>query len=289
MAVLVAVFRVVLAWQEALLDTLPQCARGQDVRVKLRVDEVQRHAPEHIYGRFVVLSDIPKACPGIVGKTLRLSWRNSQNVLAVRDIVVATVRLKALWGTQNVGGFDYQKWLLASGYNATGYIKSGVLERLQKSQDPSQWVRSVFAIAQLRERGALLALALGDKGQVAPEDWERLQITGTIHLFVVSGLHAGLIGGWLYLLCLACLRLAGLFLPISLHSHRSAGLLALVGIFVYAWLSGMQPPVLRASLMACVVVFAGLSQRRSVPLRMLLLTFILVVVLQPLAVFKQGL
>ena len=120
MAVLVAVFRVVLAWQEALLDTLPQCARGQDVRVKLRVDEVQRHAPEHIYGRFVVLSDIPKACPGIVGKTLRLSWRNSQNVLAVRDIVVATVRLKALWGTQNVGGFDYQKWLLASGYNATG-------------------------------------------------------------------------------------------------------------------------------------------------------------------------
>ena len=289
MAVLVAVFRVVLAWQEALLDTLPQCARGQDVRVKLRVDEVQRHAPEHIYGRFVVLSDIPKACPGIVGKTLRLSWRNSQNVLAVRDIVVATVRLKALWGTQNVGGFDYQKWLLASGYNATGYIKSGVLERLQKSQDPSQWVRSVFATAQLRDRGALLALALGDKGQVAPEDWERLRITGTIHLFVVSGLHVGLIGGWLYLLCLACLRLAGLFLPILLHSHRSAGLLALVGIFVYAWLSGMQPPVLRASLMACVVVFAGLSQRRSVPLRMLLLTFILVVVLQPLAVFKQGL
>ena len=154
--------------------------------------------------RFVVLSDIPKACPGIVGKTLRLSWRNSQNVLAVRDIVVATVRLKALWGTQNVGGFDYQKWLLASGYNATGYIKSGVLERLQKSQDPSQWVRSVFATAQLRERGALLALALGDKGQVAPEDWERLRITGTIHLFVVSGLHVGLIGGWLYLLCLAC-------------------------------------------------------------------------------------
>ena len=128
MAVLVAVFRVVLAWQEALLDTLPHCARGQDVRVKLRVDEVQRHAPEHIYGRFVVLSDIPKACPGIVGKTLRLSWRNSENALAAGNIVVATVRLKALWGTRNVGGFDYEKWLRASGYNATGYIKHGFPE-----------------------------------------------------------------------------------------------------------------------------------------------------------------
>ena len=286
---MVAVFRVVLAWQQAALDTLPQCARGQDVLVKLRTDELSRHAPERIQGRFVVLSDIQQRCPDVLGKTLRLSWRNSENALAMGDIVVATVRLKPLWGTLNVGGFDYEKWLLASGYNATGYIKHGFLEGSQKSQGLSQWVRSVLATTQLVERGALLALALGDKGRVAPEDWERLRITGTIHLFVVSGLHVGLIGGWLYLLCLACLRLGGLFLPLSAHSNRSAALFALVGILLYAWLSGLQPPVVRAALMACVVVFAGFTQRRSVPLRMLLLTFILAVVLQPLAVFKQGL
>lgn len=278
-----------LAWQQAVSDTLPKCALGQDVQVKLQIAELSRHAPEQIQGRFVVLSDIKQHCPGVVGKILRLSWRNSQNELAAGDILVATVRLKPLWGTLNVGGFDYEKWLLASGYNATGYIKHGLLESSQKSQGLSQWVRSVFANAQLVEKGALLALALGDKGQVAPEDWERLRITGTIHLFVVSGLHVGLIGGWLYLLCLACLRLGGLFLPVSTHSHRSAGLLALVGIFAYAWLSGLQPPVVRASLMASIVVLAGLTQRRAVPLRLLLLTFIVAVVLQPLAVFKQGL
>ena len=41
--------------------------------------------------------------------------------------------------------------------------------------------------------------------------------------------------------------------------------------------------------MAGAVVLAALNQRRSVPLRVLLLTFFVAVAFQPLAVFKQGL
>ena len=65
-------------------------------------------------------------------------------------------------------------------------------------------------------------------------------------------------------------------------------MVSLLGVACYAWLSGLQPPVLRASLMAAIVVLADSTQRRSVPSRLLLLAFIVSVVLQPLAIFKQG-
>ena len=286
---LVAVIRVASAWQQMTSDTLPECALGQDVLVKLRIDELHRHTPAHLHGRFVVLGDLKGGCPDVLGRALRLSWRNNEYELAAGDIVVATVRLKALWGTLNVGGFDYEKWLRASGYSATGYVKHGHLASPQNTQDLSRWVRAVFETAGVVEQGALLALALGDAGLVPPEDWARLRVTGTIHLFVVSGLHVGLIGGWLYLLCLACLRLYGMLANTQVRAHRGAAVLALVGIGIYAWISGLQPPIVRAALMAGAVVLAALNQRRSVPLRVLLLTFFVAVAFQPLAVFKQGL
>ena len=83
-------------------------------------------------------------------------------------------------------------------------------------------------------------------------------------------------------------RLFGWCLRKAVHGHRLAVMVSLLGVACYAWLSGLQPPVLRASLMAAIVVLADLTQRRSVPLRLLLLAFIVSVVLQPLAIFKQG-
>ena len=286
---MVSVFRVAYSWQQAQSSTLPACAIGQDVLLKLKIDELQRHTPVQIQGRFSVLSTVNNACAGLEGNTLRLSWRNNIDDLVTGDIVVANVRLKAPWGSLNAGGFDYQKWLLASAYNATGYVKHGYLETSQNRPKVANWVRSVIERARLVETGALIALALGDKGGVVPEDWRRLRNTGTLHLFVVSGLHVGLIGGWLYFLCLTCSRLFGLVVQTAVQGHRSAAILSLLGIAAYAWLSGLQPPVLRATLMAVVVLLADLTRRRSVPLRLLLLTFIVAVLLQPLAVFKQGL
>ena len=161
--------------------------------------------------------------------------------LVAGDIIVASVRLKPPWGSLNAGGFDYQQWLLASGYNATGYIKYGQLESSQHSPKVAQWVRSVVTSAGLVEPAALMALALGDKGGVAPEDWRRLRNTGTVHLFIVSGLHVGLIGGWLYLFCLTSVRLFGWCLRKVVHGHRLAVMVSLLGVACYAWLSGLRP------------------------------------------------
>ena len=285
---MIAVFRVGFTWYQVVTSVLPECALQQSVRLRLTVDELQQHSPEQIQGRFGVVTSINGDCAALEGNSLRLSWRNQVDELVAGDIIVASVRLKPPWGSLNAGGFDYQQWLLASGYNATGYIKYGQLESSQHRPKVAQWVRSVVTSAGLVESAALMALALGDKGGVAPEDWRRLRNTGTVHLFIVSGLHVGLIGGWLYLFCLMSVRLFGWCLRKAVHGHRLAVMVSLLGVACYAWLSGLQPPVLRASLMAAIVVLADLTQRRSVPLRLLLLAFIVSVVLQPLAIFKQG-
>jgi competence protein ComEC len=108
-----------------------------------------------------------------------------------------------------------------------------------------RWVRLIEAHFGPQEAGLLLALLLGERAEIG-EDLKRAFIeTGTIHLLVISGFNVGLIAGLLELL----LRLAGL--PWRVRLCLSA-----LGLGGYCLLTGMQPPVARATLMAWVVLGA---------------------------------
>ncbi len=113
-----------------------------------------------------------------------------------------------------------------------------------------RWEQLIQRTAAPRDAGLLAALLLGER--VALD--ERLKAafveTGTMHLVVVSGFNVGVVAGLLELL----LRILG-------APWRLRLLLVALGLGVYSVLTGAQPPVMRATLMAWVVLGAAALDR----------------------------
>jgi len=92
------------------------------------------------------------------------------------------------------------------------------------------------------------ALVLGD-GEALPETWRRgLRRVGLSHLLAVSGLHVALVGGLVWVVCQ----------PLRRNFQTMATAL---GIVVYLLLLGARPSLLRATVMAMMVLAAGLLKR----------------------------
>ncbi|GAA3934815.1 ComEC family protein [Litoribacillus peritrichatus] len=115
----------------------------------------------------------------------------------------AKVRLKPPIGLSNPGGFDYEHWLFSKKIWAVGYVKGevtplscnlsvGWFDRLQEklaSQAQGESLR------QVRSLGLVKALLFGNKSGIVEQDKDLLSSSGLIHLFVISGLHVGLLFG----------------------------------------------------------------------------------------------
>lgn len=284
---LVSLIRVVVVLHQAWTYTLPDCAHANVIRLQLRIDELRRQSPEDWLGAFSVMQVDETLCSSLLGAKLRLSWRSSEP-LAVGQIVNGLVKLRPLWGSANSAGFNYQRWLIAKGYIATGYIKQGELAAKRPAKRTADYIRSSLFDPRLLHASSLLALASGEQSSLSTAHWARLRRTGTIHLFVISGLHVALVGGWLYVLALGVFRCASLLTPMPLASQQWAMLLSLCGIGGYAWLSGLNPPVMRASVMAGLVTLGMMMLRRAEPVRVLMVTFGLALIAQPLSSLQQG-
>lgn len=99
---------------------------------------------------------------------------------------------------------------------------------------------------------------------------ESLIATGTIHVVVVSGQNLSVV--------------AGLFLGlVGAIGRRLSLILATVAVFVYALLTGFEPPVVRASLMVLAGTLAIFLGRQSLPILNLILAALLILFIWPQA------
>jgi competence protein ComEC len=118
-------------------------------------------------------------------------------------------RLKRPRGMFNPGGFDYQSWLVQSGYSATGYVRHNAANRKNHNYPISLYNSVLLGVNKIRSgirraiiksetselgRAILIALTVGDRQNIRPW-WESLSRLGIVHLLVISGLHIGLIAG----------------------------------------------------------------------------------------------
>ena len=117
---------------------------------------------------------------------------------------------------------------------------------------------------------------LGLREQLDEEETEAFQLTGTIHLLVIAGLHLGILAGF-----------AGLVLRRLLPWRWGLPAVA-VFTFVYMLLVDAQPPVVRATVLivaACGAVYFG---RRRAGFNVLALAGLIVLVLNPVDLFNVG-
>lgn len=202
------------------------------------------------------------------------------------DIWRASVRLNSPRGTVNPDLFDYESWLFTKDIMATGYIRD-VDTMVRLGRHPviavhhrvRQRIRETLTTTIKDESlaGLLIALAIGDSTAISATQWQTLSKTGTNHLFVISGLHIGLVGSLVY-------KVLGL-LPLPIVA-RSTSTLLLIGL--YAALAGWGLPVQRAFVMAAVVVVARSLRRNVSATTMYCSALFAVLLIEPFAVLSIG-
>jgi competence protein ComEC len=210
------------------------------------------------------------------------------------------VRLKRPHGYANPGGRDSEAFLLRNNIAATGYVRNSErnirLDDHVASQSFSGIVGSLRStlwwyldelLAGYSQRELMLALMMGEQSRITPQRWQLFSDTGTNHLFVISGLHIGLVAmvsftlGWRLLALLS-----GPTLPWP--AQQLAAIAAMAASSAYALMAGFTLPTQRALVMVLVFLSAYLSRRRlSLSLRYCL-ALTVVLLLDPLATTSAG-
>ena len=200
------------------------------------------------------------------------------------DSVTVVAQAKRPQVFRDEGAFDRRAYLASQGIDLVATLRSPrLIERV--SAVPVS-VTSVLARVRQRLRSeidtlfdgrpevtaVLRAMLLGDRSFVERDEAVDFQKTGVFHVLVVAGLHVGALAFFLYWIGRK-LRL----------SRSSTMVLTLTILFAYVAVIEQRPPVLRAALMAAIVVLGGFFYRRLDVLNSAAIAALVLLVARPLA------
>jgi competence protein ComEC len=236
---------------------------------------------------------------------LKLAWyghyNNKTNPSKVPNLRIGEswqllLKLKHNNGYQNLNSFDYEKWLFYKRINATGYVRtSSANQRINTNAN-------TFSIDRLRQDiryllspqiekktfgGVINALVIGDRSLIPDKQWSLFRSTNTTHLSVISGLHIGLISGFIFLLVQFLWRYSSR-LSIMIPAQVIAAYFGLVSALLYALISGFSTPTVRAFIMASVVFISIILRRHHTIWQLYGAALILVLIHNPLSVLSIG-
>lgn len=188
----------------------------------------------------------------------------------------------------NPGDFNYRKYLDSKGIqviikNRNG---SGVRKLGTGRLNPFTYVglkvkdRLVTVLNQtlIPEHAAVMEGALfGSTGKIGFESKNDFALTGVIHILSVSGYHVALLVG-------ACIFI-GRVLNLTL---KTTNLLVIIVTFFYITMTGTSPPVVRAAVMAWVIILARTSKRNHDWISSISIAALVILLWNPQTLFNAG-
>jgi competence protein ComEC len=215
-----------------------------------------------------------------------------QGALAKRLSIGSRLRIKGVIDEpphpRNPGEFDYGRYLALNEIDGVIRVanESDVeVIGMEQSFSPGRIFQSTrnallerIELFHTSFRGAFLkGVLLADRGEIPLELKQSFVDTGTIHVLAVSGLHVGIIAAIVHFLF-------GLF-----RIPRKAVVLAtMVTLFLYAALTGAPPSVVRATIMAWVILAGTLFERRGDVYNSIGFAALLILAYDPKQLFNVG-
>ncbi|WP_245706298.1 ComEC/Rec2 family competence protein [Ruegeria marina] len=210
--------------------------------------------------------------------------------------IMTTAHLSPPQGPVEPGGFDFRRHAWFQRLGAVGYTRAPVvIAALPDHDEPRLHVFAIrVAISKhIQDRlpgdvgGFAAAVTTGDRSGVGEEAIAALRASNLAHLLAISGLHMGLLAGFVY----SSIRF-GLSLIPSLALRLPVRKLAAIGALVvaagYLALSGGNVATQRAFVMVAVMLGAVLVDRRALSLRSLSVAALVVLLLRPEALLGPG-
>lgn len=274
--------------QRRLADWLPLDLESRPVAVEGYVSDLPQATR---YGTRFLFTPTQTDVP--LPSKIQVNWYGQKDRVQAGERWRLTLKLKRPHGQINPGGFDLEGWFLQQGIGATASVRSG--EKLEGLEVAAWLARTRSALrdrvnAALPEApyvGVIVALTVGDQGNIPQEQWRRYAATGVTHLISISGLHITMLAGFAAWLVNFFWRripaLAGRF-----GAPRAALLAAISTALVYCALAGMAVPTQRTLFMLSTAAFCLWRARPAATSAIWACALAVVVLFDPFSVLSVG-
>lgn len=217
------------------------------------------------------------------GKEIKTPQLSSNDTLIIKGWVIPLTSTKFLSSRQ-------RKSLLYRGFSHYILSTSDSIIQIRKYKGKitldifsviSSWIidKVIYADISQSTKGAFIALLIGDRTFLPEETVKAFMVSGLIHVLAISGMHVGLIYGFI----LFIYRLFGIR-----ENKILWGILPLIIMWFYSGLCGWTSSVVRASAMLSLFTISNLLQRNVDKKHILLVSFFLHIVINPKVLFQPG-
>lgn len=225
---------------------------------------------------------------------VRLSLHGGNRSPEPGQRIMTTGHLSPPQGPVEPGGFDFRRHAWFQRLGAVGYTRVPVLTAAPPDAH-GVWVTATRMAISARVRDALpgdvggfaAAVTTGDRSGMSREALKRLRASNLAHLLAISGLHMGLLTGFVFLVFRVALS-AVPFVALRIPVRKVAAVCALVAATIYLLLSGGNVATERAFVMVGVMFGAVLIDRRAISLRAVAVAALIVLTLRPESLLSPG-
>ncbi len=127
------------------------------------------------------------------------------------------------------------------------------------------------------EAGLMQAFLLGDRYDIPKNVYDLFKLSGVAHIIAISGFNIGIVAYGIFL-----------FLKIFPIPRQGQYVLTMFLLVFYAFLTGGQPPVVRATIMAVVFLTSFLVEREQEAMNTLCAAALILLLMNPLNLFDVG-
>ncbi|NLJ40195.1 MAG: DNA internalization-related competence protein ComEC/Rec2 [Clostridiales bacterium] len=280
------------SYMNSIPDTVLDDLLGQKIIIRGQVLEltgqseskqsfiIEAHSLEHYQKKYNLKNRIKT--------TVYSNFDNKQDIMIkAGDWIEVEGELEKPQGQRNPKGFDYRSYLARRKIH---YVL-GVPQRKIVSVEPGKfpwprsWIvhmRGFMADAYDRYIGGtpatlLKAMTLGERWALPSEIKDQFAITGVAHILAISGLHIGFL----------VLMLLWLTNKLRLKSGMAFIVQGIV-LLIYCAMVGGNPSVVRATVMAIVLVGGRAIGRKADSLNSMFLAAFIILIFKPLDLWEVG-
>jgi competence protein ComEC len=224
---------------------------------------------------------------------IRLTLRGEENIPPIGAQITVLVNLLPPMEPSHPGGYDFRRDAFFDGIGAYAIalrapVMSGEKGEAAWAEAWRERTAAQIAAAIPGPEGAIaIALMTGERASIDEQTNASMRDAGTAHLLSISGMHIGMVGGFVFFLLRALLALSAR-LALNYPIKRWAAVAALSAVVAYTWLVGAPIPALRATLMAALVFIAVVLDRQAITMRAVALAAGIILIIFPEALLNPG-
>lgn len=248
-----------------------------------------------------IVIDIPQEKPRSVAYRVKLPDIDKQIVcyfqpdslrsdLKPGDEFLFSARIQPFRNAGNPDDFDYVRYMYNRGYAGSAYLSSQSWVATENTSS------SIKAKAQrLRQKlltfyqslgfdrteySILSALTLGYQDALSDDLKQSFRATGTAHVLAVSGLHVGII--------YAIISFLLGFMRKNSRIYWLKPCIIIILLWIYAFITGLPPSVIRASTMLTVFCFSEIFNKKGFTPNALFIAAFFMLLANPFSLFDVG-